>query len=107
MASARVTITGHTIDPSQIQNPSEIPPSGAQFAGRSSSGIVDVYNGTVSGDTDAQPSAKELLGTALDTGGLSNADYIYSQVSALYGGVDLPNFKSPSGNSVRSLAFVS
>lgn len=107
MASARVTITGQTIDPSQIQHPSEIPPSGAQFAGRSSNGIVDVYNGTVPGDTDAQPSAKELLGTAVDTGGLSNADYIYSQVSALYGGVDLPEFQSPSGNHVKALAFVS
>lgn len=107
MASARVTVTGHTIDPSQIQDPSEIPPSGAQFAGRSANGIVDVYTGTLAGDTDAQPSAKELLGTAVDTGALSNADYIYSNVSALYGGVDLPNFKSPSGNNVRSVAFVS
>src|SRR6266852_4491080 len=69
MARARVTITGHTIDPSQIQDPSEIPPSGAQFAGSSAKRMVDVYYGTVSGDTDAQPAAKELLGTAADTGG--------------------------------------
>ncbi len=96
-----------TMDPGQIQDPSQIPPPGAEFAGRSSSGNVDVYSGTLPGDTDAQPAAKELLGTALDTGGQSNADYIYSKVSALYGGVDLPPFQSPSGNSVRSLAFVS
>jgi hypothetical protein len=68
---------------------------------------VDVFCGTLLGDIDAQPAAKELLGTALDTGGLSNADYIYNQVSALYGGVQLPSFQSPSGNNVKSLVFVS
>jgi hypothetical protein len=75
--------------------------------GLSAQGIVDVYCGTLIGDIDAQPAAKELLGTAPDTGGLSNADYIYNQISALYGGVQLPTFQSQSGNSVRALAFVS
>jgi len=107
MRSARVTLTGHTIQPSQIQDPSEIPRSGAQFEGRSLKGLVDVFCGTLPGDTDALPAAKELLGTAVDTGGLSNADYIYTQVSKLYGGVDLPSFQSPAGNSVKSLVFVS
>jgi len=98
---------GRTIDPGQITGASEIPPPGADFAGLSSQGLVDVYYGTLLGDTDAPPSAKELLGTALDSGGLSNADYIYNQVSALYGGVQLPAFQSPSGNNVKSLVFVS
>lgn len=68
---------------------------------------MEVYNGTILGDTDAQPSAKELLGIALDTGGLSNADYIYSKVSALYAGAQLPSFQSPSGRDVKSVVFVS
>src|SRR5260370_32295852 len=98
---------GRTIDAGQITGASEMPPPGADFAGLSSQGLVDVYYGTLLGDTDAPPSAKELLGTALDSGGLSNADYIYNQVSALYGGVQLPAFQSPSGNNVKSLVFVS
>jgi hypothetical protein len=96
-----------TVDPTQIQNPSQIPPPGSQFAGQSAQKLVDVYFGTLAGDIDAQPAAKELLGSAPDTGSLSNADYIYTQVSALYGGVDLPSFQSPSGNTVKSVVFVS
>jgi hypothetical protein len=106
MAKSKKTLAD-TIDPTQIQDPSQIPPRGSQFAGLSPQGLVDVYFGTLPGDIDAQPSAKELLGTAPDTGSQSNADYIYKQVSALYGGVDLPTFQSPSGNSVKSLVFVS
>ena len=96
-----------TIDPTQIQNAAGIPPQGANLAGLSPKGLVEVYSGTLSGDIDAQPAAKELLETALDTGGLSNADYIYTQVSALYGGKQLPDFQSKSGNKVKSLVFVS
>src|SRR5260370_24728542 len=96
-----------TVDPAQISGPSEIPPPGAEFTGLSSQGQVDVYSGTLPGDVDAQPAAKELLGTSLNSGGVSNADYIYNQVSALYGGVGLPAFASPSGNNVQSLVFVS
>lgn len=106
MARHKKTLA-HTIDPTQIQNPSQIPPQGSQFSGSSPQGLADVYFGTLRGDIDAQPAAKELLGTAPDTGSQSNADYIYKQVSALYGGVDLPSFQSPSGNSVKSLLFVS
>ena len=97
----------NTIDPTQIQNPSQIPPRGSVFVGASAQGLVDVYSGTLSGDVDALPSAKELLGTAPDTGPLSNAEYIYKQVSRLYGGADLPGFQSLSGNEVKSLVFVS
>src|SRR5437899_11525939 len=96
-----------TTDPAQIQSASEIPPPGAQFVGLSSQGFVDIYCGTLPGDIDAQPAAKELLGTALDTGGQSNADDIYQQVSALYGNVQLPGLQSPSRNNVKSLVFVS
>ena len=96
-----------TIDPTQIQSPSQIPPPGSQFVGSSPSGLVDVYCGTLDGDVDAQPSAQELLTTESDTGGLANADYIYTQLSNLYGGVQLPNFQSPSGNSVKCVVFVS
>ena len=96
-----------TPDPSQIQNASQIPPQGSVFAGLSPQGLVDVYFGTLPGDIDAQPAAKELLGIAPDTAALSNADYIYQQVAALYGGADLPAFQSPSGNSVKSVVFVS
>jgi hypothetical protein len=96
-----------TIDPTQIQRASEIPPSGRQFVGSSPSGLVDVYSGTLDGDVDAPQSAQELLTTESDTGGLSNADYIYTQLSTLYGGVQLPDFQSPSGNTVKSVVFVS
>jgi hypothetical protein len=96
-----------TIDPSQIANAAGIPPQGAGFAGLSP-GLVEVYSGALPGDTDAQPAAKELLGTALDTGAAVNADYIYSQVSKLYGNKQLPVFQSPvSGNDVKALVFVS
>jgi len=50
-----------TIDPQQINDPSEIPPQGAHPVGLSPQGLVDVYCGTIPGDTGAQPSAKELL----------------------------------------------
>lgn len=96
-----------TLDPAQIQSASQIPPPGAQPVGLSPKGLVSVSCGTLSGDVDAQPAAKELLGSAPDTGGLSNADYIYNQVSALYGGVELPDFQSPDGSKVKSLVFVS
>jgi len=96
-----------TLDPAQIQSASEIPAPGAQYVGLSSQGLVDVYRGTLVGDIDAEPAAKELLGTAADTGGLANADYIYRTVSALYGNVSLPDLKSPSGRTVRSVVFVS
>lgn len=103
----RLTTSTSTIDPTQIPSAAEIPPQGAEFAGLSPQGLVEVYSGTLLGDTDAQPAAKELLATALDTGGMSNADYIHNQVSKLYGGVQLPSFPSPSGNNVKSLVFVS
>jgi len=96
-----------TIDPTKIQSVSEIPPSGSQFVGSSPAGLVDVYCGTLDGDVDAQPAAQELLATASDTGTLANADYIYQQLSALYGGVQLPDFQSPSGNTVKCVVFVS
>jgi hypothetical protein len=97
----------HTIDPTQIQAASQIPPPGSQLQGSSPQGIVDVYYGTITGDIDAKPAAAELLATAPDTGGLANADYIYNQVSALYGKVQLPEFQSPSGKTIKSLIFVS
>jgi hypothetical protein len=56
---------------------------------------------------DAQPSAQELLATESDTGTLANADYIYQQLSALYGGIQLPDLQSPSGNTVKCVVFVS
>jgi hypothetical protein len=96
-----------TIDPTQIQQPSQIPPPGSQFVGLSPSGLVDVYCGTLDGDVDAQPSAQELLTAESDTGTLANADYIYTQLSKLYGGVQLPDFQSPSGNTVKCVVFVS
>ncbi|HWZ97544.1 MAG TPA: hypothetical protein VN025_07275 [Candidatus Dormibacteraeota bacterium] len=96
-----------TIDPTQIQDPSGIPPAGSQFIGLSLQGLVDVYRGTLPGDVDAAPSANELSGPAPNTANVSNADYIYTQVAALYAGADLPSFQSPSGNSVKSLVFVS
>jgi hypothetical protein len=96
-----------TIDPGQIEDPSQIPPPGAQFTGSSQQGLVEVYSGTLAADIDAQPAARELLGTSLDTRSLSNADYIYTQVAKLYGGADLPLFQGPSGNNVKSVVFVS
>ena len=95
------------IDPTQIKSASEIPPSGNQSVGLSPSGLVDVYCGTLAGDVDAQPAGQELLTAESDTGGLSNADYVYTQLSKLYGGVGLPDFQSPSGNTVKCLVFVS
>jgi hypothetical protein len=97
-----------TVDPTQIPDASQIPPAGALYLGLSSQGLVDIYCGTLPGDLDAAQAAKELLGTGLDTAGLSNADYIYRQTSALYGpGAELPDFRSPSGKNVKSLVFVS
>jgi len=106
-AGAAVARPERTVDPTRIQSPSQIPLPGARFAGPSAQRLVDVYHGTLLGDTDARPAAKELLGTAPSTEGQANADYIYNQVSALYGGAHLPSFRSPSGNSVKSLVFVS
>src|SRR6266853_653027 len=99
--------TTSTIDPAQIQAASQIPPTGAQRAGVSPQGLVDVFYGALPWDIDALPSAKELLGQAPDTGGLSNADYIYNQVSALYGAVQLPVQQSPSRDQVKSPVFIS
>src|SRR3984893_10873554 len=88
-----------TVDPTQIPDASQIPPAGALYLGLSSQGLVDIYCGTLPGDLDAPQPAKELL---------SNADYIYRQISALYGpGAELPDFRSPSGKNVKSLVFVS
>ena len=98
-----------TTDPAQIPNAAGIPPQGATFAGVSR-GMVAVYSGTIPGDTDAAPAAKELLETALDTGGDVNADYIYKQVSTLYANARLPDFAiSEGGNNikVKALTFVS
>ena len=99
--------TAATIDPTQIQNPAGIPPPGSHLAGTSLQSLVDIYNGTIRGDVDAVPAAAELLSAAPNTPNASNADFIYSQVAALYDGADLPNFQSPSGKSVKSLVFVS
>jgi hypothetical protein len=96
-----------TIDPTSIQGSSGIPPTGAVFVGVSPQDQVSIYHGTVAGDVDAAPSAQELLKTAPDTGGLTNADYIYSQISKLNGGVQLPVFTDPNGNQVKSLIYVS
>src|SRR5260370_13048872 len=95
-----------TLDPAQIQSASDIPPPGAQPVGLSSEGLVDIYCGTLIGDIDAQPAAKELLGTAPDTRGLSNADYIYKTLSALYGNASLPDLQSPPWRTVNALLFV-
>src|SRR5260370_10673783 len=96
-----------TIDPQQINGPSELPPQGAHPVGLSPEGVVGVGCETTPGDTAPHRAAKELVGPAADTGGLANADYIYKQVSKLYGGAELPAFKSPSGNDVKALVFVS
>jgi hypothetical protein len=100
-------VTNSTIDPAQIVSASEIPPAGAQRVGLSPEGQVDVFCGTLHGDIDALPSASELLESAPANNGLANADYIYNQVPALYGGVQLPGFQSPSGDTVKSVVFVS
>jgi hypothetical protein len=97
----------NTTDPQQIQDPSQIPPPGAQFVGTSGQGSVDVYNGTNARDIDAQPAAKELLATAPDTGGVSNADYVYNQVMALFGGGPVPDIQGSNGNTVKSVLFCS
>lgn len=96
-----------TIDPTQLTEPSQIPPSGSRFVGSSPCGLADVFSGTLTGDVDAPRAAQELLATESNTGGLANADYIYNQLSALYGGAQLPDFRSPSGNTVKSVVFVS
>jgi hypothetical protein len=96
-----------TIDPSKIQDASQIPPPGARPIGLSPAGLVEVSCGTLPGDVDAQPAAAELIGSAPDTGGLSNADYVYRQVSALYGEASLPDFQTAMGNNVKSIVFVS
>jgi hypothetical protein len=76
-----------TTDPRRLPSASEIPPSGSELQGSSAQGIVEVYSGTLAGDVDAQPAAKELLMAAPDTEGLTNAEYVYNRLSALYGGV--------------------
>ncbi len=97
-----------TIDPqAPNQSASQIPSPRSQFQGSTANGLVDVYYGTLTGDIDAKSAAQELLATAPDTGELSNAEYIYNQVSKLYGNVQLPPVQGPSGNSVKSLVFVS
>jgi hypothetical protein len=93
-----------TTDPNDIGTPTDIPPPGAIHLGLSPDGLVDVYCGTLPGDVDATPAAQELLSSAPDTGGLSNADYIYDTVSKLYGGIALPDL---SNGGVKSIAFVS
>ncbi|MHB2017778.1 MAG: hypothetical protein ACYCW6_12590 [Candidatus Xenobia bacterium] len=96
-----------TPDPtSGIQGSSDIPPDGAVYLGRSPEGQADVYQGTLQGDIDAAPSAKELLAPAPEGGG-SNVDYVYDSLSKLYGGLQLPTFQSPNGDNVKSLVFVS
>src|SRR5260370_24735059 len=96
-----------TIDPQQINDPSEIPPQGAHPVGLSPQGLVDVYCGTIPGDTGAQPAAKELLGPAPDTGGLANADYIYTQVSKLHGRGRPPHIHRASGKQYKTLVCLS
>lgn len=96
-----------TVDPTQIMSPAQIPPAHAQYLGLTPNSVVDIYCGTMAGDIDALPAAKELLGVSMGTGGQSNADYIYDQVSRLYGGAQLPSFQSTSGNTVKSLVFAS
>jgi hypothetical protein len=96
-----------TKEPIQLMKASEIPPPGSRFVESSPCGLVDVYFGTLAGDVDALRAALELLAVSPDTGGLANADYIYNQLSALFGGAQLPNFRSPSGNTVKSVVFVS
>ena len=94
-------------DPQQIQGPSQIPPSGAQFVGTSGQGLVAVYSGIIARDIDAQPAAQELLAAAPDTGGVANADSIYNQVMALFGGGPLPDMQGPNGSTVKSVVFCS
>jgi hypothetical protein len=103
--NSKANAVSATIDPTQIQDPSQIPPQGANYDGLSPQGLVDVYSGTLSGDIDASPSAQELLQSAPDTGGLANADYVYDSLSRLYSGAQLPTFQSPSGNNVKAIVF--
>jgi hypothetical protein len=98
---------GKTIDPKSITSASQIPPKGSKFVGTSPNGLVDVFNGTLSGDIDAVPAAQEMLSTAPDTGGKVNAEYIVTQIGALYGDALLPPLQSPSGKTVSALVFVS
>lgn len=105
--SAAKRAGGQTIDPSQITSASQIPPPGSQFVGTSPNSLVDVFEGTLKGDIDAAPAAKELLTTSPDTGGKVNAEYIYTQLEALYGNVQLPTQTSSSGKTVRAIVFVS
>src|SRR5262249_34938939 len=102
----RWNMANSTIDPRDIRSAAEIPPPGSQFQGTSPRRLVDAYYGTVDGDVDAPPAARELLAPAPDTGGLANADYIYTQLARLYN-ADLPAVQSPTGNDVKSVAFVS
>jgi hypothetical protein len=107
MKAPKAARSSTTIDPTQIQNSAGIPPAHSEFAGISLQKLVDVYNGTLRGDVDAVPAAEELRADAPGLQNTSNADYVYTQVSALYGGAELPSFQGPSGNSVKSLIFVS
>jgi hypothetical protein len=95
-----------TVDPARISNASEIPPAHAQLLKPSARGWVDVYCGTLPGDIDAPPAANELLAIGPNTGGLSNADYVYSKIATLFG-TKLPTLDSPSGRDVKALVFVS
>src|SRR5215831_1661257 len=95
-----------TVDPARISNASEIPPAHAKHLNPSARGWVDVYCGTLPGDIDAPPAANELLSRGPDTGGLSNADYVYSRISALFD-KKLPSLDDPSGKDVKALVFVS
>ncbi len=97
---------GQTVDPTQISRASQIPPSGAVDLDVSARGWVSVHYGTLPGDSDAKPAARELLGIGPDTGGLSNADYIYNRIAALYG-ADLPALRNSAGQDVKALVFVS
>ena len=99
-------MAAQTVDPARISNASEIPPAHAKHLNRSLRGWVDVYCGTLPGDTDAPPAANELLAIGPNTSGLSNADYVYSQLAALYR-TTLPTLASPSGSDVKALVFVS
>ena len=99
-------MAGQTVDPVQISKASQIPPAGALHVDQSARGWVSVYCGPLPGDIDAQPAARELLGIGPDTGQMSNADYIYSRMAALYG-ADLPALGNADAPEVKTLVFVS